>query len=121
MSSRSTWISGPAHPLGRKAVPTPASWDPCARVAIRAGRRLFRDAMAACLSAQPEFAVVGHVGTDEDLLRLCKLRRIDLVLYLADEGICAAGDGLGRLRSACPNVRVVLAYDQLEPADLPLT
>jgi two-component system, NarL family, nitrate/nitrite response regulator NarL len=77
--------------------------------------------MAACLSAQPEFAVVGHVGTDEDLLRLCRLRRIDLVLYLADEGIYAAGEGIGRIRSACPNVRVVLAYDQLDPGDLPLT
>lgn len=102
---------------------TPLSYDRRIGVAIRSNRRLFRDALAACLGNQPEFTVVGHVADDADLLHLCDLRHPDLVLFDAGAGTGITGSlgPLGTLRSRFDRTRVVLVYEQLSPADLAAT
>jgi DNA-binding NarL/FixJ family response regulator len=104
-------------------VQTSLSYDRTIGVAIRSNRRLFRDALAACLSNQPEFTVVGHVADDGDLLHLCDLRHPDLVLYDtgAGTGITASLGPLGTLRARFDRTRVVVVYEQLSPTDLAAT
>ena len=81
-------------------------------------RRLFRDALVACLAAQDGLAVVGHAGTAADLDELCALR--------------GAGGGAARRRrrlrgdaARCRHrpprpheTRIVVVYEHLTPAEL---
>lgn len=99
----------------------PLPYDRTIGVAIRSNRRLFRDALAACLAGQPEFTVVGHVADDADLLHLCDLRNPDLILFDAGTGVSAALAPLGKLRARYERTRVVMVYEQLSPADLAAT
>ncbi|MFC6023209.1 LuxR family transcriptional regulator [Plantactinospora solaniradicis] len=87
-------------------------------VAIRSGRRLFRDALASWLSGQPEFFIVGHVATDDDLLQLCALLRPDMVLFDVGPAMYGALPALRLLRERCARVRIVVMYDHLSPAEL---
>jgi two-component system, NarL family, nitrate/nitrite response regulator NarL len=99
------------------------SYDRTIGVAIRSNRRLFRDALAACLGSQPEFTVVGHVADDADLLHLCDLRHPDLVLFDTGSGtgITESLGPLGTLRQRFDRIHVVVVYEQLSPADLAAT
>jgi two-component system, NarL family, nitrate/nitrite response regulator NarL len=108
---------------GEDVVQTSLSYDRKIGVAIRSNRRLFRDALAACLSSQPEFTVVGHVADDADLLHLCDLRHPDLVLFDTGSGTGITGSlgPLATLRSRYDRTRVVVVYEQLSPADLAAT
>ena len=71
-------------------------------VAICCAHRLFRDALAATLSARPEFTVVGDVGDPDDLLPLCRLRTTELVLCCADDAIGRSVAALAAVRAHCP-------------------
>jgi two-component system nitrate/nitrite response regulator NarL len=90
-------------------------------VAIRSGRRLFRDALAAWLTGQPDLTLVGHVADDnEDLFELCQLVSPDLVLF--DVGSCVTSElkPLAALRARFRQLRVVVLYEQLSPEELAL-
>jgi two-component system, NarL family, nitrate/nitrite response regulator NarL len=84
------------------------------RVVIRSERRMFRDALTACLRTQPEYAVVGHVGRLDDLVSLCRLRQPDVALVDVGSG---HADTAG-LRDCTALTTVVVVYDRLSCADL---
>jgi DNA-binding NarL/FixJ family response regulator len=85
------------------------------RVAVRSDRRLFRDALAACLRAELDYDVVGHAADLDDLRVLCQLRRPEVILIDLCGGIA---DALTRLRACVELARVVIVYDALSPAEL---
>jgi DNA-binding NarL/FixJ family response regulator len=89
------------------------------RVAICCARRLFRDALAACLSTSPDFAVVGHVSEASDLLELCELSRPDVAVLDtgARPGLPEGLEELRLLRALSPQTTLLLAYDELAPDD----
>jgi DNA-binding NarL/FixJ family response regulator len=89
-----------------------------ALVAICCYHRLFRDALAAALSARSEFTVVGDVGDPDDLLSLCQLRAPEMVLCCAGESLDRCIAGLARVRAHCSRVRLVLIYRELSRGDL---
>jgi len=84
------------------------------RVVIRSERRMFRDALAACLGARPEYVVVGHVARLDDLLSVCRLRRPDIALV--DVG--TQGADLERLGRCATLTKVVVVYERLTPVEL---
>jgi two-component system, NarL family, nitrate/nitrite response regulator NarL len=85
------------------------------RIAVRSDRRLFRDALAACLHAEQDYDVVGHASDLGDLIALCELRRPEVALV----DLCAGvDDALGRLRPCIELAHVVVVYDRLSPAEL---
>jgi len=75
---------------------------------------MFRDALTAWLRAQPECAVVGHVGRLDDLVSLCRLRQPDVALVDVGSG---HADPAG-LRDCAALTTVVVVYDRLSSADL---
>jgi DNA-binding NarL/FixJ family response regulator len=85
------------------------------RIAVRSDRRLFRDALAACLRAERDYDVVGHAADLDDLRVLCQLRRPEVILIDLCGGIA---DALTRLRACVELARVVIVYDALSPAEL---
>lgn len=97
---------------------TPYVFDNAIRVAIKSERRLFRDTLATCLTAQPEFTVVGHVAEVSDLLFLIDLRRPDVVLFDLGPTVRSAIDELRALRERFDLAHVVLVYERLNPAEL---
>ncbi|TDV47892.1 LuxR C-terminal-related transcriptional regulator [Actinophytocola oryzae] len=84
------------------------------RVVIRSERRMFRDALTAWLRAQPEYAVVGHVGRLDDLVSLCRLRQPDVALVDVGSG----HSGTDELRDCAALTTVVVVYESLSCADL---
>lgn len=94
---------------------------PCDRpvgVAIRSGRRLFRDALASCLAGASGFTVLGHVDGDADLMRLCELCCPDIVLFDAGARLAPSLGALGALRSWSQRVRLVVIYERLSPGEV---
>lgn len=81
---------------------------------IRSERRMFRDALTACLGAQPGYVVVGHVGRIDDLVSLCRLRHPDVALVDVGSGHT---DTAG-LRDCAALTTVVVVYERLSCADL---
>ena len=75
---------------------------------------MFRDALAVCLRAHPEYVVVGHVGRLDDLVSLCRLCRPDVALVDLGSG---HADPAG-LRDCAALTTVVAVYDELSGADL---
>jgi DNA-binding NarL/FixJ family response regulator len=75
---------------------------------------MFRDALTACLRAQPEYVVVGHVGRIDDLVSLCRLRHPDVALVDVGSG---HADAAG-LRECAALTTVVVVYERLSCADL---
>jgi DNA-binding NarL/FixJ family response regulator len=75
---------------------------------------MFRDALTAWLRAQPEYAVVGHVGRLDDLVALCRLRQPDVALV--DVGTGHAD--MSWLRDCTALTTVVVVYERLSGADL---
>lgn len=94
------------------------AYDRVVGVAICSCRRLFRDALAACLTDRPGFTVVGHVGEPADLLELCGLRPPDLVLFDAGAALASALAALRELRTGFDRARVVVVYEHVTPAEL---
>jgi DNA-binding NarL/FixJ family response regulator len=88
------------------------------RVAILVERRLFRDAIAWCLGADPDFAIVGHAASADDLLELCELRPPDVVLVSVVNGVETVLKVLIDLRDRFADVRAVVVYERLSSADL---
>ena len=84
------------------------------RVVIRSERRMFRDALTAWLRAQPEYAVVGHVGRLDDLVALCRLRQPDVALVDVGSG----HPDVSWLRDCTALTTVVVVYERLSGADL---
>lgn len=84
------------------------------RLVIRSERRMFRDALTACLRAQREYVVVGHVGRLDDLVSLCRLRQPDIALV--DLGSEQADETV--LRDCTALTTVVVVYERLSCADL---
>jgi two-component system, NarL family, nitrate/nitrite response regulator NarL len=103
---------------GGVGVDTPYAPDHAIRVAIKSERRLFRDALATCVAAQPEFSVVGHVADVNDLLFLVDLRRPDVVLFDLGPSVRPTVDDLLALRERFDLAHVVLVYERLNPAEL---
>lgn len=89
------------------------------RVGICCARRLFRDALAACLSTSADFTVVGHVSEASDLLELCELSRPDVAVFDAGTGpgLPEGLEELRLLRALSPQTSLMLAYDELAPDD----
>jgi DNA-binding NarL/FixJ family response regulator len=87
-------------------------------VAICGAQRLFRDVLAAALSARPEFEVIGDVGDPADLLSLCRLRAPELVLCCVDESMCRYLSALAGVRGHCSRARLVLIYRELNSRDV---
>jgi two-component system nitrate/nitrite response regulator NarL len=88
------------------------------RVALRSGRRLFRDALAGCLSTRPEYEIVGSVADLEDLPVLCALQRPDVVLVDVGGGIGTERETINRLRDCVEMARLVVVYERLSSAEL---
>ncbi|MCU7730766.1 LuxR family transcriptional regulator [Actinoplanes sp. KI2] len=87
-------------------------------VAICGAQRLFRDVLAATLSARPEFEVIGDVGDPADLLPLCRLRAPELVLCCVDESMGRYLSALAGVRGHCYRARLVLIYRELTSRDV---
>jgi len=87
------------------------------RIAICCARRLFRDALTACLSTSGEFTVVGHVAEACELLELCELSRPDVAVFDvgAGPGLPEGLQELRLLRALSPETKLMLAYDELAP------
>jgi DNA-binding NarL/FixJ family response regulator len=88
------------------------------RVALRSSRRLFRDAVAGCLDARPEFTVVGSVADLDDLPVLCELRSPDVVVVDLDVGLGSEGEALIRLHACVERARLVVVYERLTSAEV---
>lgn len=99
-------------------MPSPGSSEPPVAVAIKSGRRLYRDVLATWLAAQLDFTVVGHVAEDADLLELCRLRAPELVLLDATGGVEDSLELLRQLRDRSGRTRVVLVYERLSAGEL---
>ena len=87
-----------------------SSPDPPTTLAIRSACRLFRDALALWLAGHADFRVAGKVGTDGDLLDLCRLRPPDLVVF---DAAGATLYPLGHLRDHVSPARIVVLYEPL--------
>jgi DNA-binding NarL/FixJ family response regulator len=81
-------------------------------------RRLFRDALVACLAAQDGLSVVGHAGTAADLDELCALRSPDVVLLAVGADITATLNAAGLIRRDHSKTRIVVVYEHLTPTEL---
>jgi DNA-binding NarL/FixJ family response regulator len=81
-------------------------------------KRLFRDALVACLGAQETLTVVGHAGTTEDLLVLCALRAPDVVIVADGGDVRVTQAAATAVREHHPRARVVMVYEHLSPEDL---
>jgi two-component system nitrate/nitrite response regulator NarL len=88
------------------------------RVALRSPRRLFRDALAGCLEARPEYAVVGSVADLDDLPMLCELQHPDVVLVDVGGGIGTDQQVMKRLKDCVDLARLVVVYERLSSAEL---
>ena len=88
------------------------------RVALRSPRRLFRDALAGCLEARPEYTIVGSVADLDDLPMLCELQRPDVVLVDVGAGIGTDPQVLNRLKDCVDRARLVVVYERLSSAEL---
>lgn len=88
------------------------------RIAISCERRLFRDALADCLTKCSDFIVVGHVAGVDDLLELCELSCPDVVVLDVSRRLADGLNVLRALRSRCPQTTVVMAYDHLGPKEM---
>ena len=93
-------------------------YDHALRIAVRSDRRLFRDALAACLATQPGYTVVGHASDLDDLVELCELRTPDIALVEVGPGL-GTGDRTLRLLADClTRCRVIVVYERLSAAEL---
>jgi len=90
-----------------------ASDERSVRIAIRSDCRLFHDTLAACLRLRPEFTVVGHVTSGQDLLDLCRLRRPEIVVFDAGADIANCAGLLAELRSRHGDVHLIVIYEHL--------
>lgn len=81
------------------------------RLVVRSDRRLFRDALIACLATQPGYHIVGHVSHLDDLVTLCRLRRPDVAIV--DIGTGSAN--LAPLRECGALAKVMVVYEALSP------
>jgi DNA-binding NarL/FixJ family response regulator len=88
------------------------------RVALRSPRRLFRDALAGCLEARPEYTVVGSVADLDDLPMLCELQHPDVVLVDVGAGIGTDSSVVDRLKDCVDRARLVVVYERLSSAEL---
>jgi DNA-binding NarL/FixJ family response regulator len=88
------------------------------RVALRSPRRLFRDALAGCLEARPEYTVVGSVAELDDLPMLCELQHPDVVLVDVGAGVGTDTQVLDRLKDCVNRARLVVVYERLSSAEL---
>jgi DNA-binding NarL/FixJ family response regulator len=88
------------------------------RVALRSPRRLFRDALAGCLEARPEYTVVGSVADLDDLPMLCELQHPDVVLVDVGAGIGTDSHVVDRLKDCVDRARLVVVYERLSSAEL---
>jgi DNA-binding NarL/FixJ family response regulator len=90
-----------------------ASEERSVRTAIRSDCRLFHDALATCLRLRPDFAVVGHVTSGQDLLDLCRLRRPEIVVFDAGADIATSAGLLAELRGHHGDVHLIVIYEHL--------
>jgi DNA-binding NarL/FixJ family response regulator len=84
------------------------------RIALQSPRRMMREALAGCLRASGEFAVVGHTGSLTELGVVCVLRRPDLALvdlHCPLSLVTDALDAVRALRERCPELRVIGLYE----------
>ncbi|WP_326468464.1 LuxR C-terminal-related transcriptional regulator [Actinophytocola sp.] len=79
---------------------------------------MFRDALAGCLEARPEYAVVGSVADLDDLPMLCELQHPDVVLVDVGGGIGTDEQVLKRLKDCVDLARLVVVYERLSSAEL---
>jgi DNA-binding NarL/FixJ family response regulator len=86
------------------------------RVAVQSSRRLLRDALAMCLAARPDLAVVGKVAQPEELPALCELARPDTVILDAGGRLSEFAVLADNLRQRFPGLNVIVIYrDATEP------
>jgi DNA-binding NarL/FixJ family response regulator len=86
------------------------------RVAVQSSRRLLRDALAMCLAARPDLAVVGKVAQPEELPALCELAGPDTVILDAGGRLSEFALLAGSLRQRFPGLNVIVIYrDAAEP------
>ncbi|MGH3344433.1 MAG: LuxR C-terminal-related transcriptional regulator [Carbonactinosporaceae bacterium] len=84
-------------------------------VAVQHRLRLLREVLTAYLDRHRRFVVVGTTAAESDLLRLCVLRRPDVVLLEADPDEWDAMELIARLRRRHPRVRIVGFHQSLSP------
>jgi DNA-binding NarL/FixJ family response regulator len=86
------------------------------RVAVQSSRRLLRDALAMCLAARPDLAVVGKVAQPEELTALCELAGPDTVILDAGGRLSEFAVLADNLRQRFPGLNVIVIYrDAAEP------
>jgi DNA-binding NarL/FixJ family response regulator len=77
--------------------------------------RFAREALAAYLSAQPRFLVVGHAATATELRQLCELTRPQVTVVEVDQLTATTVAALADVRRTYPVDPVVL-YTSIDPA-----
>ncbi|MGH3329233.1 MAG: LuxR C-terminal-related transcriptional regulator [Streptomycetales bacterium] len=77
--------------------------------------RLLREVLTAYLDRHRRFVVVGTTSVESDLLRLCVLRRPDVVLLEADAEEWDPVELITRLRRRHPRVHIVGFHQSLSP------
>ncbi|MQA86367.1 MAG: hypothetical protein GEV03_17460 [Streptosporangiales bacterium] len=85
------------------------------RVAVQAGNRLVREAIAAYLDRQADLQVVGTTTRRADLPQLCELRAAEVVVFEADSGAGDPAELAAVLRSQPRQLHLVGIHDGLDP------
>jgi DNA-binding NarL/FixJ family response regulator len=88
------------------------------RVAIQHRGRLLRETLAAYLSQQPEFTVVGMTAVGNEVAQLCDLRKPDIVVVEADAEPWDAATLATQLRSRHRRIGIVGIYDVISPGEI---
>lgn len=85
-------------------------------VAVHSTHRLIGEALAICLSAEPDLVVAGHTHNWVQLAALCRLRRPEVLIVEAATDLDAVTIGVRSLTQRWPGLSVVVVSEALPPA-----
>src|SRR5688500_3651259 len=85
-------------------------------VAVHSMHRLIGEALAMCLSTEPDFVVAGHTHDWAQLTALCRLRRPEVLVIDVSTDVEGAIIGLRSLTQRWPTLSVVIITDGVGPA-----
>jgi two-component system, NarL family, nitrate/nitrite response regulator NarL len=99
-----------APPARGTARPARVTAHATIRVAVQSSRRLLRDALSTCLAVRPDVTVVGKVAEPDAIFDLCELRRPDVVIIDAGQGLGEIAGRVSALIRRFPELNVIATY-----------